>query len=268
MTCRAGDLGRALGTPVAAARSGGRALLVFDMDGIVRLLEVDPDLGSGLEGGAFASAREELLVRTFEAPRGPWELDQTWAATGAELGLLMLSGTIARDAGVGRRVSLEILGAGDMLRPWPKDRHAEALRVRLRFNVMEPVRFAVLDDQFAVRAARWPAVLGQVAGRVMGRATSATLRLLIHQVVRIDDRVLLSLWGLSERFGRVTPDGVLIPVPINHTMMARFVGAQRPTVSQAVGELVRRGEVERTEDGGWLLKGSFPERALGESPDG
>jgi CRP/FNR family transcriptional regulator, cyclic AMP receptor protein len=238
------------------------------MDGVVRLLEVDPDLGSGLDQDAFAAAKGELLVRTVEAPRGGWDLDQTWAATGAELGLLMLEGVIARDAGVGRRVSLEILGAGDVIRPWPKDRHAEALNVRLRFNVMEPVRFAVLDDGFAARAARWPKVLGQVTGRVMGRATSASLRLLIHQVVRIDDRVLLSLWGLSERFGRVTPEGVLIPVPINHTMMARFVGAQRPTVSQAVGELTRRGEVERLEDGSWLLKGSFPERAMGESPEG
>jgi hypothetical protein len=238
------------------------------MDGVVRLLEVDPDLGTGLDPDAYAAARAELLVRTVEAPRGTWDLDQTWAATGAELGLLMLEGVIARDAGVGRRVSLEILGAGDIVRPWPKDRHAEALKVRLRFNVMEPVRFAVLDAGFAARAARWPLVLGQVAGRIMGRATSASLRLLIHQVVRIDDRVLLSLWGLSERFGRVTPEGVLIPVPINHTMMARFVGAQRPTVSQAVGELTRRGEVERLEDGSWLLKGSFPEQALGESPEG
>ena len=105
-------------------------------------------------------------------------------------------------------------------------------------------------------------MLGEVTGRVMGRATSASLRLLINQVVRIDDRVLLSLWGLAERFGRVTPDGVLVPVPINHTMMARFVGAQRPTVSQAVGELVRRGDVVRLDDGGWLLKGSFPTHLL------
>jgi len=239
-----------------------------DMDGIVRLLEVDPDLGGGLSPESFASAEEELLVRTVEAPRGAWDLEQTWAATHAELALLLLDGVIARDAGVGRRVSLEILGAGDALRPWPKDRHAEALKVRLRFNVMEPVRFAVLDAAFVQRAARWPTVLGQVASRIMGRSTSATLRLLIHQVVRIDDRVLLSLWGLAERFGRVTPEGILIPVPINHTMMARFVGAQRPTVSQAVGELTRRGEVERLEDGGWLLKGDFPDRAMGEAPDG
>jgi CRP/FNR family transcriptional regulator, cyclic AMP receptor protein len=238
------------------------------MDHIVRLLEVDPDLGSGLEADAFGSARDELLARTVEAGRGTWDLEHTWAATGAELGLLLLEGVIARDAGVGRRVSLEILGAGDILRPWPKDRHAEALRVNLKFNVLEPVRFAILDDAFVTRAARWPVVLGQVTGRVMGRSTSASLRLLIHQVVRIDDRVLLSLWGLAERFGRVTPEGILVPVPINHTMMARFVGAQRPTVSQAVGELTRRGEVERLEDGGWLLKGTFPDRALGEAADG
>ena len=237
------------------------------MDGKVRLLDVDPDLGNGLDPEAFAAASRELVVRTVAAERGPWDLDHTWAASGAELGLLMLDGVIARDAGVGRRVSLEILGQGDLLRPWPRDRHAEALNVDLRFNVLDPVRFAVLDAVFAMTAARWPVVLGQVTGRVMGRATSASLRLLIHQVVRIDDRVLLSLWGLAERFGRVTPDGVLIPVPINHTMMARFVGAQRPTVSQAVGELTRRGEVARLDDGGWLLTGSFPDRALGEAPD-
>jgi CRP/FNR family cyclic AMP-dependent transcriptional regulator len=238
------------------------------MDGIVRVLEVDPDLGNGLDPDAFADARRELVAPTVSADRGAWDLDQTWAATGGQLGLLMTSGILARDVGVGRRVSLEILGAGDLVRPWPDDRHAHALDVKLRFNVLEPVRFAVLDDAFAVAAARWPSVLGQVAGRVMGRATSASLRLLIHQVVRIDDRVLLSLWGLAERFGRVTPDGILVPLPINHTMMARFVGAQRPTVSQAVGELTRRGEVERLEDGGWLLKGTFPDRALGVAPGG
>jgi CRP/FNR family transcriptional regulator, cyclic AMP receptor protein len=238
------------------------------MDGMVRVLEVDPDLGDGLDPERFAAASQELVARTVVAERGAWDLDATWAATGAELGLLIVDGVLARDVGVGRRVSLEILGPGDLVRPWPHHRHADALSVNLRFNVMETMRFAVLDDAFAVAAGRWPAVLGQVTGRMMGRASSASLRLLIHQVVRIDDRVLLSLWGLAQRFGRVTPDGVLVPVPINHTMMARFVGAQRPTVSQAVGELTRRGEVERLEDGGWLLKGSFPERALGASPDG
>ena len=246
--------------PYPPARRGD--LLLGDMDGMVRVLEVDPDLGQGLDQQGFAVARRELVAETLDVTRGVWELDPAWAATGAVLGLLILAGVLARDLIIGRRRSLEILGPGDMVRPWPTDRHPGAVELDLRFNALEPVRFAALDAQFAARAARFPGVMSQVAGRVMGRATSASLRLIVHQVVRIDDRVLVSLWGLAERFGRVTPDGVLLPVPINHTMMARFVGAQRPTVSQAVGELTRRGEVQRLPDGGWLLTGAFPEHVL------
>jgi hypothetical protein len=238
------------------------------MNGSVRVLEVDPDLGQGLDAQAFALAERELVVATLSVPRGRWDAQSAWAAVPAELGMLMLEGVLARDVRVGRRASLEVLGPGDLIRPWPTDRHAAALSPDLRFEALEPVTLAVLDTAFAAKAVRYPSVLGQVTGRVMGRATSASLRLLIHQVVRIDDRVLLSLWGLAERFGRVTPDGILVPIPINHTMMARFVGAQRPTVSQAVGELVRRGEVERLEDGGWLLKGSFPTQLLDGASDG
>jgi CRP/FNR family cyclic AMP-dependent transcriptional regulator len=232
------------------------------MDGLVRVLEIDPDLGQGLDPQGFASAQRELVAETLTVARGVWELDPAWAATGAVLGLLILAGVLARDLVVGRRRSLEILGPGDMVRPWPKDRHSRDVDVDLRFTALEPVRFAALDARFAAQAARFPGVMSQLTGRVMGRATSASLRLIVHQVVRIDDRVLVSLWGLAERFGRVTPEGVVLPLAINHTMMARFVGAQRPTVSQAVGELTRRGEVQRLDDGGWLLKGAFPRHVM------
>ncbi len=232
------------------------------MDGLVRVLEVDPDLGQGLDPDGFVAAKRELVADTLTVARGVWELDPTWASTGAVLGLLLLAGVLARDLVIGRRRSLEILGPGDIVRPWPSDRHPGAFDVDLRFTALEPVRFAALDARFVARAARFPGVMSQITGRVMGRATSASLRLIVHQVVRIDDRVLVSLWGLAERFGRVTPDGVLLPLAINHTMMARFVGAQRPTVSQAVGQLTRRGEVERLTDGGWLLKGSFPAHVM------
>jgi CRP/FNR family cyclic AMP-dependent transcriptional regulator len=233
------------------------------MPDLVRLLEVDPDLGQELDPDTFETASRELIARPLEVRRGAWDADAAWAANPADLGLLIVDGVLARDIVVGRRASLEILGPGDLVRPWPADRHTAAVDVELKFNALSSLRLAVLDSAVIQSAARWPSVLGQITGRAMGRATSASLRLLIHQVVRIDERVLLSLWGLAERFGRVTPDGVLVPLPINHTMMARFVGAQRPTVSQAVGELTRRGELRRTEDGGWLLTGSFPEHALG-----
>ena len=232
------------------------------MDGFVRVLEVDPDLGQGLDQQGFAAAKRELVADTLSVARGVWELDPAWAATGAVLGLLIVAGVLARDLIIGRRRSLEILGPGDMVRPWPADRHAGVVDADVRFSALEPVRFAALDARFAAHAARFPTVMSQLTGRVMGRASSASLRLIVHQVVRIDDRVLVSLWGLADRFGRVTPEGVVLPLAINHTMMARFVGAQRPTVSQAVGELTRRGEVQRLDGGGWLLKGSFPGHIL------
>jgi len=238
------------------------------MNGLVRVLEVDPDLGEGLDPEAFAAAERELVAQTLLVERGRWDSATTWAAVPAEIGLLVYDGVLARDVRIGRRATLEILGPGDLLHQWATDRHPAAMQVELRFEALRPVRFAVLDAAFAARAARWPSVLGEITGRAMGRATSASLRLLIHQVVRIDDRVLLSLWALAERFGRVTPDGVLVPLPINHTMMARIVGAQRPTVSQAVGELTRRGDVVRLDDGGWLLKGQFPEHLLGDGSVG
>ena len=38
-----------------------------------------------------------------------------------------------------------------------------------------------------------------------------------------------------------------------------MVGARRPSVTTALGQLIGRGEVERRPDGGWLLLGDPPE---------
>jgi hypothetical protein len=61
---------------------------------------------------------------------------------------------------------------------------------------------------------------------------------------------------LAERWGRVTPDGVLLPLTLSHRMLGQLIGARRPTVSTALGALTRAGEVSRRMDGGWLLCGS------------
>src|SRR4051812_42315409 len=127
------------------------------MDGLVRVLEADPDLGQGLDPQSFVAAKRELVAETLTVARGVWELNPAWAATGAVLGLLIIAGVLARDLVIGRRRSLEILGSGDVVRPWPSDRHAGAVEVDLRFTALEPVRFAALDAQFVAHAARFPA---------------------------------------------------------------------------------------------------------------
>ena len=229
---------------------------------MVRLLEADPDLGRDLAPAAFDEALAGLVARAADIPRGRWDFAAAWAETKAELGLLLVEGVLLSEVSVGPRTSLEVLGPGDLLRPWPARRFPPQIDVRLKVTAPEHARVAVLDARVIAHALRWPAILGQVADRAMGRTSSATLRLLIQQVVRIDERLLLTLWGLAERLGKVTPEGVLVPVPLNHTMLAGLVGAHRPSVSHALSDLTERGALERVEGGGWLLHEEFSPEEL------
>jgi hypothetical protein len=54
----------------------------------------------------------------------------------------------------------------------------------------------------------------------------------------------------------MTPDGVALPMTLSHRLLGQLVGARRPTVSTALGELAREGELERRDDGTWLLTGA------------
>jgi CRP-like cAMP-binding protein len=98
-------------------------------------------------------------------------------------------------------------------------------------------------------------VLEALMARTMRRSRVLALRLVVNQLVRLEDRLMITMWGLAERFGRVTPDGVILPLELTHSTLARLVGARRPSVTSALGVLSREGFVERTEHG-WLLHGS------------
>jgi CRP-like cAMP-binding protein len=72
-------------------------------------------------------------------------------------------------------------------------------------------------------------------------------------------RLLALFLAMADRWGRVTRDGLLIPLQLRHATLGELVGASRPSVSTALGQLAREGSVERGA-GGWLL----PRRALGD----
>lgn len=54
-------------------------------------------------------------------------------------------------------------------------------------------------------------------------------------------------------------DGVVVPIPLTHELLASIVGARRPSVTTALRSLREEGLVERCEDGSWLLHGDPPE---------
>jgi CRP/FNR family cyclic AMP-dependent transcriptional regulator len=74
-------------------------------------------------------------------------------------------------------------------------------------------------------------------------------------------------WHLAERWGRVSGDGVVVPLALTHRILGQLVGARRPTVSTALSELAERGELVRRSDGSWLLRGDPPDgRSLTRRP--
>jgi DNA-binding transcriptional ArsR family regulator len=77
--------------------------------------------------------------------------------------------------------------------------------------------------------------------------------------VGIEKRLIILFWHLADRWGKVTPDGVRIEVPLSHGMIAKLVGSRRPTVTTAMGKLRDEGKILRPEEGAWILCGAPPE---------
>lgn len=155
------------------------------------------------------------------------------------------------------RACTELLGPGDVLRPWVdvyKSVPSEA-----NWHVMQPAKVAALDRRFSIAMARWPEVGAAIGDRLVERARGLAFYLAVCHLKRVDERLLIVLWHLADRWGRVRPDGVAVPLPLTHQLLATIVGAQRPSVTTALSSLKERGLVERRDDGDWLLYGQAPE---------
>jgi hypothetical protein len=179
------------------------------------------------------------------------------------VGLLLIDGMVTRDLLFAGRTTTELLGAGDVMRPWDDDVGFDALPFSASWHVHTPARVAVLDTRVAIASGRWPSVATALHARHVRRVRSLAFQRAITQLPRVDDRLIVLLWALAERWGRVGPDGVRLPVGLPHRTLATLVGARRPSVTTALSGLARDGLVERTEEG-WLLHGDpdevFPGR--------
>jgi CRP/FNR family cyclic AMP-dependent transcriptional regulator len=76
----------------------------------------------------------------------------------------------------------------------------------------------------------------------------------INETRRIEERLLLLLWHLADRWGYVQHDGICIPVRLTHGMFARMVSAHRSSVTTAVNQLLQKGVVSRGPDGFFILR--------------
>ncbi|HET8756619.1 MAG TPA: Crp/Fnr family transcriptional regulator, partial [Solirubrobacteraceae bacterium] len=222
---------------------------------IAPLLDLDPDLGQLLEGGRVTAARRELRIAVHTLEAGPWEVDKLASTSPEHIGLLILDGVLAREVLVADTVSTELLGPGDVVRPWRLNDESTLLRHVVRWNVLTRSRVGLLDRRFATAVATFPEVNAALIDRVNERALRLTVTQAISQLNRVDRRLLALFWHLAERWGRMTPDGVALPMTLSHRMLGQLIGARRPTVSTALSELTKEGEISRRDDGTWLLTG-------------
>jgi CRP/FNR family transcriptional regulator, cyclic AMP receptor protein len=231
----------------------------------VRLLDADPDLGAGLTPERRAQAGA-LLVHTHQLRMGAWQVARMRRPSSAYLGLLMLDGVISRELGIADTVSVELLGPGDLIRPWPAADRTRLLRVDVQWRVLSPTTVAVLDGPVAAELEAWPEIMARLHDRLSERSERLAITQAISQLTRVDRRLPALFWHLAERWGRVGPSGVVIPLALTHRMLGQLVGARRPTISTALSELRERDELVRRPDGSWLLRGQTPTPTPARTP--
>ena len=220
----------------------------------INLLQLDPDLGEELTPQERTAAERVLSVPAVELEPGPWHPEEAFEDVRPVVGVMVVEGMLTRDVVFAGRTTTELLGAGDLLRPWDDDVQFDPLPFAVSWQVHLPSRMAILDTRVAMAAGRWPAIHTALGSRYIRRSRGLAFQRAIAQLPRVDDRLIVVLWALAERWGRVGPDGVKLPLDLPHRTLATLVGARRPSVTTALTGLSRAGLVERVPDG-WLLHG-------------
>jgi hypothetical protein len=230
----------------------------FDSPGErVRVFEEAPELLRQVDNGD-APGVKQLTTQMLRLNPGVWQLELRDHELRGHLGLLVLEGLLTRQVVIGEATCAELLGGGDVLRPWTElESGISSIASESRWQVVKPTRLAILNARFALQICRWPAVTGAIVDRAVQRARWLSFHLAVCHIVGVEVRLLIVLWHFADRWGRVTSSGVKLPLPLSHGLLAGIVGARRPTVSTALGVLRTQGLVERTEDG-WLMHGDPP----------
>lgn len=215
----------------------------------VALLEEDPELGAGIPAEDIADARRLLTVPALTLAAGPWDISGLQIEP--TLGLLVLDGLITVNIVLGDRAASQLAGPGDILQSAAPPE--ALLPASVEHFVSERARLAVLDRRFIAGVRRWPALLLSLHERLRVQEHRLAVHSAVGRLRRVDHRIVALMWHLAERWGRIGVDGVVVPLSLTHETIGRLVGAERPTVTLALGELARSGDLVRRDDGSFLL---------------
>ena len=227
------------------------------VSGRLSILDEDTALAEALSHDDREVARQKLIAREVIVEPGSYVPDEMFA--GHDMGgMLVVDGLLIRHVVVADRLCGELVAAGSILRPRDHFGLNAPVPFEVRWRVLQTTRLAVLDREVLGVAGQWPPLMEALIDRAITRAQTVAFNVAIHCLHHVEVRLVVLLWHLADRFGRVTSEGVVIPLPLTHRDLAELVGAQRPSVSTALGDLARQGSVVRRGDRSWLLRGGPP----------
>lgn len=221
---------------------------------LCQLLHEDPELADSIPPDRRKQAVRECTARELTILPG----DEPGVEVPSRgIGLLLLDGLVLRRVGIDERYGAELLGEGDLLRPWQSQQESEMLPLKTGYTVLTRAHIAVLDDDFLPHVSRYPELACSFVSRAMQRSRHLAVSMAIVSQPRVDSRVHMTLWHLAGRWGRVRSDATVLRMRLTHAVLAQLVAARRPTVSTAVSDLTRRGLLSTRGDE-WLLTGEPP----------
>jgi CRP/FNR family transcriptional regulator, cyclic AMP receptor protein len=218
--------------------------------GRAALLRLDASLRAAVPADELSAAERFVTAPVRALEPGTWAVP-TIAADAGAFGALLVDGLVTHETTIAGRRTADLLGPGDVFRPWRMFDAAIPGTSRWASNTTALV--AVLDTRFTAAARRWPRLNRVIYDRMADQLDRAAARAAIMGLPRVEQRVLGLFWQLAERWGKVHPEGVVLDLALTHELIGQLVGAQRPTVSLAIRALADDGLLRRTPDGAWLL---------------
>jgi CRP/FNR family transcriptional regulator, cyclic AMP receptor protein len=211
------------------------------------LLDSDGELAEEFDVRARIAARQLATARVLQVAVGACNLAPWFEAARQGFGLLILDGLLALEIRVGGRTSAELVGAGDLLQAFgpPGDR---LLASTCGWRALRPTRLAVLDGEFAERVRPFPQIVRILARRACRRPLELDVLRAITSQPRLEVRLVLLLWHLAARWGRVEATGVRLSLPLTHRLLGQLVAAERPSISHALKRLAQGGLVTGATD--------------------
>jgi CRP/FNR family transcriptional regulator, cyclic AMP receptor protein len=206
----------------------------------IYVLDADQGLAQELDLRGRIAARPLATAKLVQLPVGECELNPWFDLARNGPGLLVLDGLVVFETCTGDRIAAELVGASDLLQA-PHLVTDDLLERTCHWRVLWPARIAVLDGDFAQRVQPFPQLSRALLRRACSRAAELDVLRAISSQPRLEVRLVLLLWHLSARWGRVEPGSIRLCLPLTHRLLGQLVAAERPSISHALKRLARAG---------------------------